>query len=138
MTKLVTVSSVIVTALLANTVATAQPQEPRTYVRINCVKVRDGKGQEYAAYLRDVNVKLAKVRLEAAGSNMSAYTIAQAVAPTGRSARCDYQIVTSYTGFPPEAPTLEQTTADLKKAGISMSREAVIAKRDELTYLVGT
>jgi hypothetical protein len=115
-----------------------QAQAPRSYARVNCVKVRDGKGPEYTAYLRDVALKLTKVRMEAAGSTMTAYSIAQAVSPAGRSARCDYQLVTTYNAFPPEPAGPEQTGADMKKAGITMTREAMLTKRDELTYLVGT
>src|ERR1039457_5653405 len=110
------------------------PAQP-FFARDTCVKVKEGKAQEYAAYLQQVTVKLAKVRVDA--GVIASYTIAQAVAPVGRAARCDYHIVAGYNGFPPEAPSPEQTAADMKKAGISMSREAMVAKRDDLSYLVG-
>ena len=45
--------------------------------------------------------------------------------------------MTGYEGFPPEAPSPDQTAADMKKVGISMTRDAMISKRDELSYLVG-
>ena len=114
-------------------VAYGQPQVQ--FARDTCVKVKDGKAQEYAKYLQDVTVRLAKVRVDA--GVIASYTIGQAVAPVGRAARCDYHIVALYDGFPPEAASPEQTAADMKKAGISMSREAMIAKRDELSNLVG-
>lgn len=114
-----------------------QPQQqPRQYSRDNCVKVRDGKAAEYAAYLRDVTTKLYRTRIES-GEAIS-LVIARAVEPAGRSARCDYHIVVGYAGFPPEAGSPEKTAADMKKAGITMSREAMLAKRDELTFLVST
>lgn len=115
--------------------AFSQTQGQPFYGRDTCVKVREGKAQEYAAYLRDVTVKLAKVRVDA--GYMATYTIAQAVAPAGRAARCDYHFFAGYDGFPPETPSAEQTAADMKKAGISMSPEAMLAKRGELSYLVG-
>ena len=114
-------------------IAYGQPQSQ--FGRDLCVKVKEGKAQEYAAYLRDITAKLAKVRVDA--GVIASYTIAQAVAPVGRAARCDYHIVAGYNGFPPEAPSAEQTAADMKKAGISTSREAMVAKRDELSTLVG-
>ena len=113
----------------------APAQEQPAYRVDDCVKVRDGKGLEYAGYLRDVSTKLARVRLDA--GIYSLFVIAQAVTPAGRSARCDYHIVFGYVGFPKEPRTPEQTEADMKTAGIAMTREQMIAKRDELSYLVG-
>jgi hypothetical protein len=112
-----------------------QPQQPPSFSRDICVKVRDGKGAEYAAFLRDTTMKLAKVRLDA--GMYASFVIAQAIEPVGRSARCDYHLVYGYTGFPPEGAGAEQTVADMKKAGITMTREQMNAKRDELSYLVG-
>ena len=134
MIKFERLSGAFALGLLLCSMATGQSQEPPRFSRDFCVKVRDGKGAEYAAFLRDVSVKLAKVRVDA--GTMASYTVAQAVAPAGRSARCDYHLVSIYAGFPPEAPSPEQTAADMKKAGIAMSREAMIAKRDELSFLV--
>jgi hypothetical protein len=106
------------------------------YSRDNCVKVRDGKAREYAAYRRDVALKLAKVRGDA--GEYAVYTVARAAVPSGRSARCDYHLFATYAGFPPELSNPAKTEADMKKAGITMSREEMIAKREELSYLVGT
>ena len=132
--KLITVCATLALGLFCP-FASGQAQETPRFSRDYCVKVRDGKAQEYAAFLRDLTVKLAKVRVEAGA--VASFTIAQAVAPSGRSARCDYHLVSTYNGFPPELLGPEQTAADMKKAGIPMSREAMIAKRDELSYLVG-
>ena len=126
---------VLTLGIFCCSMASSQTQDQQSYGRDNCVKVKEGKAQEYATYLRDVVVKLAKVRVDA-GAVVS-YTIAQAVAPAGRAARCDYHILAGYNGFPPEAPSAEQTAADMKKAGLSMNLEAMIAKREELSYLVG-
>jgi hypothetical protein len=116
--------------------AFGQAQTPPIYSRDNCVKVKDGKGAEYAAYLRDVVLKLAQVRVDS--GQQTGFVVGQAVLPIGRSARCDYHIFATYSGFPAELSTPEQTAADMKKAGIAMSREAMIAKRNELSYLVST
>jgi hypothetical protein len=129
------VCAAIALGLFCCSVASAQEQEPPRFSRDYCVKVKDGKGQEYAAFLQDVTVKLAKLRVESGAPD--SFVIARAVAPAGRSAHCDYHIVSSYTGFPPELPTREQNAADLKKAGVSMSWDAMVAKRTELAYLVG-
>ena len=68
------------------------------YIRVNCVKVRDGKGLEFSAYLRDLTAKLSKARVDA--GEQDAAVVAQAVEPAGPSARCDYHLVSLYRGFP--------------------------------------
>jgi hypothetical protein len=135
MIKPVRLAGVFALAMFCCSIAPAQTQEQPRYSRDLCVKVKEGKGLEYTAYLRDVTIKLAKVRLDE--GVFSSFTIAQAVVPAGRSARCDYHFVTGYIGFPPEPQTPEMVAADVKKAGITMSREAMAAKRDDLSYLVG-
>ena len=135
MTKSLTMSSAFALGLLCSSTAFGQAQGPALFAQDICVKVRDGKMQEYRAFLQNVTAKLAAVRVESGA--YASYAIAQAVAPAGRSARCDYNLVTTYAGFPPDGPGAEQTAADMKKGGIAMSREAMIAKRDELSYLVG-
>ena len=134
MTRFIRVSSLITMSVTCCYTAFSQTQQPQTYTRVACVKVRDGKGAEYAAYLRDVSMKLQKVRVDA--GTMNSYIVSQAVSPQGRTARCDYQLVSVFVGFPPEAASPEQTTADMKKAGLTMNREAMVAKRDDLSYLV--
>lgn len=112
----------------------AYGQNPDRHTVVNCVKVKEGKNAEYTAYLRDVT-KLYKSRVES--GEVSAYIIAQAVAPAGRSARCDYHTVTAYTGFPPETGAAGKLDADLKRAGISITAAEFAAKRDSLSDLVG-
>lgn len=136
MMKSLTVSSVFALGLICPSTAFGQAQAPPLYARDNCVKVRDGKGAEYRAYLENVVVKLAKFRVES--GQIVSFTIAEAVSPVGRSARCDYHIVSTYSGFPPELSGAEQTAADMKKAGIGMTHEAMVAKRAEMSFLVGT
>lgn len=116
--------------------AFGQQQGQRPYSRDVCVKVRDGKSAEYTAFLRDVTTKLNKVRVD--NGDIASFVIARAVEPAGRSARCDYHIVTGYDGFPPEPAGAEKTAADMKKAGIAMTREQMNAKRDELSFLVSS
>jgi len=135
MTTVARCPSLLALGVLCCSIATSQTPAPTFYSRDVCVKVKEGRERDFSAYLQDVPVKLAKVRLDA--GRIASYTIAEAVAPAGRAARCDYHIVTGYEGFPPEAPSPEQTAADMKKVGISITREAMISKRDELSYLVG-
>src|ERR1039457_1302395 len=120
MNRVILIGTVAALALTGNSIASAQQTAPY-YTRANCVKVRDGKGGEYAAYLRDVTTKLAKYRVD--NGMFAGFTVSQAVFPAGRAAMCDYIIAYQSNGFPKEAPTPEQTDADYTKAGINMTRQ---------------
>ena len=65
-------------------------QEKPQYLRIQCVKVADGKFAEFDAILPE-NRKLAKVRVDSGRSTSS--LVARAMYPAGRSAPCDYHFV---------------------------------------------
>jgi hypothetical protein len=134
MFKLTKVTGVFALGVLSCAVS-GQAQAPQHFSRDICVKVRDGKSQEFTGFLRDVTTKLAKVRIDS--GIYSSFLIARAEEPLGRSAVCDYHLVYGFIGFPQEAPTPEQTSADLKKAGIAMTFDQMTAKRDELSYAVG-
>jgi len=112
---------------------TSFSQETPQFIRLQCVKVVEGKGAEFAAYLAE-NRKLAKVRLDNSSATFS--IVSQAVYPSGRASRCDYHFVAGFNGFPPEAYTPEQTEADLKKAGVAWTRAQYVAKQAESSYLV--
>ena len=48
-------------------------QQPVSFNRDYCVKVRDGKWAESATFLHDVTTKLAKVRLDAGNETRRTY-----------------------------------------------------------------
>jgi hypothetical protein len=125
---------VLALGLAINSMALAQ--EAPVFAKVNCIKVRPGKSVEFVAFVRDVAMKLAKVRVDRGVYTTALF--AESVYPAGRAAACDYAGVYIYNGFPPEDATPAQTEADMKKAGITMTREAMIAKRDDLSYLVGS
>ena len=97
--------------------AAAQDQ-PQAYVVDTCVKAVPGKGEEIGAYIREVLVKTAQVRVDQ--GTAAWYLALSAVVPAGSEARCDYHLATGYKGFPPEA-SAERAAADRKKAGITMT-----------------
>lgn len=108
--------------------------QPPGYVRDLCVKAHPGKLSGLRAFMLDPVAKASKYRVD--GGTYSWVVIAEAVAPAGREARCDFRIVYGSAGFPAEQNLM--TTEDLKKAGIGMTVEQRNAKRDELSYLVAT
>jgi len=111
----------------------APAQEKTQYLRVQCVKIADGKYAEFDAILPE-NRKLAKVRVDAGRSTLS--LVARAVYPAGRSAACDYHFVEAYDGFPPGATPPDQLQADFKKSGVSMSQAEYRAKLLGSSYLV--
>jgi len=112
----------------------AAAQDQPAYVRDNCVKVAPAKGAEFAAMLRDVTAKRMRVRMDE--GHAAWWLILNSVVPAGAAARCDYHIVIGYAGFPPEAATAEQNTAELKKAGLNMTSADYTAKLNSLSSLV--
>lgn len=110
----------------------APAQEKPQYMRVQCVKVAEGKTAEFDSIIPD-NRKLAKVRVDSGRETVS--ILARAVFPGGRSAACDYSFVDGFDGFPPEASP-EQAQADLQKAGIAMTQADYRAKLNAVGYLV--
>ena len=130
----ITKGMVTAAALAAMSGALTAQTKP-DYVRSVCVKVRDGKQQAYAEFLRDVVTKTAQARVDA--GIYSAFLIMKSVEPIGQSARCDYRLVSVSPGFPEEPLTRQQVSADLTKSGVVMSYDQMVATRNELSYLVG-
>jgi len=111
----------------------APAQEKSQYLRIQCVKITDGKLAEFDAILPE-NRKLAKVRVDSGRSTLS--LVARAMYPAGRSATCDYHFVDVFDGFPPEAASPQQLQADFEKSGITLSQVEYRAKLLGSSYLV--
>ena len=104
--------------------------QPLGYVRDLCVKAHPGKLSGLRAFMLDPVAKASKYRVD--GGTYSWVVIAEAVAPAGREARCDFRIVYGSAGFPAEQNLM--TTEELNKAGVGMTVEQRNAKRDELCY----
>jgi len=110
------------------------PADPPT-IRDYCIKLNAGKIADYEAYLKDVTVPVARARAEA--GEFAWFLVVRGVFPAGSSAPCDYRIVYGYNGLPPEAASKDTMTAALKRAKLTVSYDEMLARRDELTHLVG-
>ena len=119
------------TGMLSTAAAQSQAQPIFTYDY--CVKVKPGKGSDYADFTRDVTAKIAQVRID--DGSLAAFFVARAMFPSGEAARCDYHILFSYVGWPPEM-SRRRTEEAMKKAGLSMSMDEMLARRNSDTYLV--
>src|ERR1019366_6470975 len=93
----------------------AAAQDQPGFVRDTCVKVAPGKGAELEAMLHDVTAKQMRVRID---EGHAAWWLALSAV------------------VPPETPTPEQSTAELKKAGLNMTIAEYAAKRNSLSTLV--
>lgn len=126
---------VVLCATFAAAYAIALPaqQAPSGFHAVNCIKVNPQKSVEFRHWIADVTTKMAQSRVESGA--VSEWYLLRAVIPMGASADCDYVTVTFYPGAPPEPLNAEQTGALLKKAGIAMSAEEFMARRDALATL---
>jgi len=75
--------------------------------------------------------KLATIRVDS-GSILS-WILLRSVVPSGASADCDYLIVSMYPGIPPHPVDLDELDAALKKAGIAMTAQQYVDRRNSLT-----
>jgi hypothetical protein len=123
----------VVCVLASASPGRAQDGDPAT-VRDYCIKVAPGKGNEYAAFLRDVTVPLAQARADS--GEFAWFFAARGVVPAGTLAQCDYRIVYGYKGLPPEEISNEGLDAALKRAKLAMTADQMVAKRTALTQLV--
>jgi hypothetical protein len=123
----------LVTALLLCSGATLWAQsEPKTYLSVFCIKATPGKMSELETFVQDAGKRLAQVQVDA--GRMSGWTFSRAVAPMGERARCDYVMAYTYDGAYPEPENSLQ--ADLEKAGVNMTREEFLEKRNSLSKLI--
>jgi hypothetical protein len=111
-------------------------EQPAYYRVVNCVKAATGKYEEYRHFAIETGRKMAEVRAKA--GEISTWALLRNVMPAGDEARCDFRISTTFEGAPPKARSPEALAGDLKKAGIDMTVDDYLAKRNSLSRLVAT
>ena len=116
--------------------ALSAQQAPSGFHTVNCIKVKPEKSAEFRKWIPDVMQKFARARVDSGA--VSTWYLFRAVIPQGSSATCDYLTVSLYPGAPPEPLTAEQTAALLKKAGVSMTAEEYMTRRDSIGTLVSS
>lgn len=133
--RVLTLSIVSLAAGLGAEAAQAQVQQEVWTTREYCVKVAPGKGPAYEAFLRDVTIPLNQSRADA--GEFAWFGVGRAVVPVGSSARCDYRLAYTYKGVPPEETSNDQLGAALRRAGLKLTAEQLVEKRNALVQLVG-
>ncbi len=122
-------------ALVAAFSATGLAQQaPTGYHSVACIKVKPESNTEFRKWAAEDLHKFAQSRTEAGA--YAQWFILRSVLPAGRSAECDYVIVSMYPGIPPQPLGLEELDAALKKAGMSMSAQQFVDRRNSLTTLI--
>lgn len=137
MSKLIRTLAVAVVGVFCCSIGAAEAQEaqaPAGFSRRACIKAREGKGPEAAAYFRDVAPKLGQASVNS--GVVTSWVLLAAAVPTGRAAVCDYIVIQSYSGYPPEAFNEAQMAAALKQAGLSMTPAELSARRADALDLV--
>lgn len=123
-------------ALAALSAVLPAQQAPSGFHTVNCIQIKPEKSGEFHKWVSDVLQKFAKSRVDS--GVISTWYLLRAVFPQAEPGQCDYLTIALYPGAPPEPLNPEQFGAALKKAGVSMSAEEYMARRDSIATLVST
>jgi hypothetical protein len=128
-------SAVVLTAL--SFPLFSQPNSPTTgYHNVQCYKIKPDKGLEFRKWAEGDLHKYAQGLVDS--GRLSSWTLVRAVTPAGSASSCDYFMVAFYPGLPPEPLGVTDLGPLLKKAGLTMTAEEWIGRRDSMSSLVST
>ena len=114
--------------------AQMQQQGQVGYHTVVCIKVKPEKTSEFRTWAASDLHKYAQSRVDT--GVLSTWFLLRSVQPQGASADCDYLTISIYPGAPPEPLSPEALGEALKKAGLTMSAQQFMDRRDSLTTLV--
>ena len=114
--------------------AQMQQQGQVGYHTVACIKVKPEKTSEFRTWAASDLHKYAQSRVDT--GVLSTWFLLRSVQPQGASADCDYLTISIYPGAPPEPLSPEALGEALKKAGLTMSAQQFMDRRDSLTTLV--
>jgi len=116
--------------------ATAQTQQQGTsgFHSVACIKVKPEKTSEFRAWAVSDLHKYAQSRVDTGA--LSTWLLLRSIQPQGKSADCDYLSISMYPGATVEPLSPEALGDALKKAGLTMSAQQYMDRRDSLTTLV--
>jgi hypothetical protein len=110
-------------------------QQPNTGIHsVACIKVKPENNTEFRKWAAGDVHKLAQSRVDS--GVLSGWILLRSIIPAGKSAECDYLVVSQYPHNPPEPMGLEELDAALKKAGVTMSAQQFVDRRTALTTLI--
>jgi hypothetical protein len=114
--------------------AQTQQQGPSGFHTVACIKVKPEKASEFRSWAASDLHKYVQSRVDT--GVLSTWFLLRSVQPQGTSAECDYLLISIYPGTPPEPLSPEALGEALKKAGLTMSAQQYMDRRDSLTTLV--
>jgi hypothetical protein len=122
-------------AIAAACSATLVAQTPTTgYHTVACIKIKPDKASEFRKWAAEDLHKYAQSRVDSGA--LGTWILVRSVMPQGESAECDYLSISMYPGAPTEPMSLEDLGAALKKAGMTMSAQEFVDRRNSLTTLI--
>ena len=127
-------SVVFAVAFCVCTSAQMQQQGAAGYHSVACIKVKPEKSREFRTWAASDMHKYAQSSVDT--GVLSRWILLRSVQPQGASADCDYLTISVYPATPPEPLSLEAQDGALKKAGIAMTGQQFIDRRDSLAMLV--
>jgi hypothetical protein len=125
---------VVAVAFCLPAAAQMQQQGMSGFHSVACIKVKPEKATEFRAWAASDLHKYAQSRVDTGA--LSTWFLLRSVQPQGQSADCDYLVIAAYPGAPAEPLSPEAFGDALKKAGLSMSAQQYMDRRDSLTTLV--
>jgi hypothetical protein len=125
-------------AILGALLSAALPAQQASsgYHTVACLKIKPGKTSEFRQWTTEVLHKYAQGRVDSGA--LSTFFLLRAVYPGASSPECDYVTIALYPGAPPEPLGPEDMSRALKKAGLNMTAQEYIDRRDALATLVSS
>jgi hypothetical protein len=128
--------SVVLVAIAFSVLTSAQIQQEGTvgYHTVACMKVKPEKSSEFGTWAASDLHKYAQSRVDT--GVLSTWLLLRSVQPQGASADCDYLAISIYPSAPPEPLSPEALGGALKTAGLTMTAQQFLDRRDSLAILV--
>lgn len=127
---------ILAAAFAAVTLCGQQQQSTPIYQRAVCIKINQGKVAEYLQFVQDATLKFMQARADS--GEITSWVLLRSVIPAGAEAHCDFVALTTRSGSPVAPMSRESAGAVLRKAGLGMSAEEYVARRDSLSRPVST
>jgi hypothetical protein len=129
-------TAVVAVAFCVPTLAQIQQEGAARYHAVACFKVKPEKSNEFRTWAASDLHKYAQSRVDS--GLLSTWFLLRSVYPQGASADCDYLTISTYPASPTEPLSPEVTDRALKRAGLPMTGQQFIDRRDSLVTIVSS
>lgn len=129
-------AALIAALMFAPASLTAQQMPATGYHSVLCLKVDPAKTADFHKWISEVIHKLVQSRID--NGTLSRWELYREIYPQGSDAKCDYVAVNFYPGVPSEPVSGDGLTAELKKAGISLTSQEYADRRNSVERLIET